>query len=173
MVDTLSPSERLQLVNQFRILGILDPSNATRYSTNADILAHGYTIEYADVFSEIRDEIDVLTCRYVERVLEMYRALIGSFNALEDKQGLTLDDVRFKGFDANTESKSIAYTEHLKQKGSWPETLTGDVSRQGQMPYVPMLVKWEPYRQQIALNYPDSWPMNLDKIREIIYADYQ
>ncbi len=173
MVDTLSLSERLQLVNQFRILGILDPANAQRYSTNVDILAHGYTIEYADIFSDVREEIDIGTCRYVVRVLEMYRALIGSFNALEDKQGLTLDDVRFKGFDVNTESKSVAYTEHLKQKGTWPEALTRDVGRQGQMPYIPMLGKWDPYRQQIALNYPDAWPMNPDRIREVIYADNQ
>ena len=124
-VKTLTPVERLQLINQFRILGKLYPEYAKDYAESRDIIAHGYTIEYEEVFSEVFEEMDIEECKYVYDVLNLHRNLIQSFDALTDKKGLTLDDVRFRGFDGNNESKRWAFAEHLQKQGKWKETLVG------------------------------------------------
>jgi len=170
-IDTLSLLERQQLVNQFRILEKLDPDNAKDYAARADIIAHGYTIQYDSVFTEVYEEMDVEEGRYVYEVLDLFRVLIRSYEQLVDKQGLTLDDVRFKGFDGNNESRRWAFAEHLKKEGRWEETLTGGLNSHSIMTmtlYPRMLERFAPIRQQILASHSGNWILTADQIREII-----
>src|ERR1700688_4654939 len=122
---TLTPVQRLQLINQFLILEKLYPEHAKDYAERRGIIAHGYTIQYEEVFSEVFEEMDVAECKYVFDVLNLYRTLIQSYDALADKKGLKAEDVRFRGFDGNNETKRWAFAEHLKKQGKWKETLAG------------------------------------------------
>lgn len=125
---TLTPVERLQLANQFKILEKLYPEDAEHYAASGEIVEHGYSIEYGDVFSNIFPEMSFGECEYVYDVLDMHRALIGSFNELKEKDGLTLEDVSFKGFDGNNESKCLALAVRLQKEGKWTETLVGELN---------------------------------------------
>ena len=83
--------------------------------------------------------------------LDLYHTLIQSYDALTDKQGLTPEDVRFRGFDGNNESKRWAFTEHLQKQGKWKETLTGGVNSHSMTTmslYPRMLAKFQPIRQE-------------------------
>jgi uncharacterized protein YfbU (UPF0304 family) len=73
----------------------------------------------------VYEEMDVEECKYVYDVLDLHRILIQSYEALTDKKGLTPDDVRFRGFDGNNETKRWAFAEHLQKQGKWKETLVG------------------------------------------------
>ena len=53
--ETLTAFERLQLINQLRILEKVDPNNAEDYAENRGIIAHGYAIQYEDVFNEVHE----------------------------------------------------------------------------------------------------------------------
>jgi uncharacterized protein YfbU (UPF0304 family) len=97
----LTPFERLSLMNQLLILKRLDPDNAKDYDDQITILHSGYTIRYGEVFQPVFEEMPIEECEYVYDVLDMHRILITSFESLTDKQGLTADDVRFRGFDGN------------------------------------------------------------------------
>ncbi len=169
-VKTLTPTERLLLINQFRMLEKLYPEGAKDWAESRDIIAHGYTIEYEDVFSEVFEEMDIEECKYVYDVLDLHRTLIQSFEALADKKGLTLDDVRFRGFDGNNESKRWAFTEHLKKQGKWQETLTGGLNSHSistMSRYPRMLEKYEPIKEQLIAG-TGHWQMTAEQIREVI-----
>ena len=64
------------------------------------------------MFRAVYEEMSIDECMYVYDVLDMYRVLIRSYEALADKDALTFGDVKIIGFDGNNE-------------GKWAETLAG------------------------------------------------
>jgi uncharacterized protein YfbU (UPF0304 family) len=169
-IKTLTLAERLQLVNQFRILEKLYPERAEEYAESRSIIEHGYTIQYEGVFNELHDEMDIGECQYVFDVLDMYRVLINSYEGLTDKDGLTPKDVRFRGFDGNNESKRLAFAEHLQKQGTWTETLKGNLnshSRTTMSLYPEMLAKFKPIHDQILASH-GNWQLTAEQIRDVI-----
>lgn len=172
-ITTLSTVERLKLANQLKILEKLDPDNAESYAEDRSIIEHGYSIQYDDVFSQIFEEMPEEECRYVYDVLDMYRELIQSFNALEDKEGMTLDDVTFQGFDGNNESKRHAFVEHLQEQRKWSETLTGGLNSHSMTTitkYPRMLAKYEPIKEDQRRKHKYN-ALTAAQIKEIISHD--
>ena len=47
-VKTLTPTERLLLINQFRLLESAYPENAKDYAESRDIIAHGGLMPYVE-----------------------------------------------------------------------------------------------------------------------------
>jgi uncharacterized protein len=131
--DTLTLVERKILANQFVLLEKLDPEQAEYYAESRDIIEHGYTIFYDEVLQSIYDEMPIAECRYVFDVLDMHMALRNSYDKLTDKGGVSEDDVRFRGFDGNNESKRYAFAEFLKKTGKWAETLVGGLNSHSMM----------------------------------------
>ena len=169
-IKTLTSEQRLQFINQFRILEKLYPEHAEEYAESRSIIAHGYTIQYEEVFREVFEEMDIDESKYVYDVLDLYRTLIESYATLTDKKGLTPEDVRFRGFDGNNESKRLAFAEHLREQGKWKETLTGGLNSHSMMTmslYPRMLAKFEPIRQQILASHA-GWQLTAEQIREVI-----
>jgi hypothetical protein len=118
--------------------------------------------------------MDIDECRYVFDVLNMHRVLINSFNSLADKEGLAIEDVQFKGFDGNNETKRYRFAEHLKKLGRWQETLGGYLNSHSQATrtrYPAMLARFQPIQEQIASS-PSSHTGNglltADQIKEVI-----
>jgi hypothetical protein len=161
-VTSLTPFERLSLMNQLSILKHLDPENAEHYNDHWEILHSGYTIRYGEIFQDVYEEMPLAECEYVYEVLNMHRTLINSFNGLEDKQGLTADDVRFRGFDGNNETKNWAFAEYLQKKGLWKETLVGGMNSHSMMTmdrYPQMLERYEPIKQKILDSHLGNWQL--------------
>ncbi|MGA3328212.1 MAG: YfbU family protein [Terriglobia bacterium] len=168
---SLTPVERLQLVNQFRILEKLYPEQAADYEEWRGIIARGYTIQYGDVFNEVWEEMEFADCEYVYEVLNLYRILIQSYDALTDKKGLKPEDVRFQGFDLNNESKHFSFAEHLRKQGKWTETLTGNLNSHSMTTmslYPRMLKKFEPIQKQLMASHASPWLLTAEQIKEII-----
>ena len=171
-LTTLSKVERYMIANQLRILEKLDPQNAEDYERDRDIIARGYAIEYEEVFSEIYNEMPVDEGRYVYDVLDLYRVLIRSYESLKDKEGLTIDDVKFQGFDGNNETKRYSFTKHLKEEGRWTETLTNVPLNSHSMStmslYPKMLERFEPIQQAILDSHSGNWILTADQIKKVI-----
>ncbi|MDZ4797684.1 MAG: YfbU family protein [Bryobacteraceae bacterium] len=171
---TLTPAERLQLVNQYRILEALYPDEAEHYAEHREIVAEGITIRYGELFGELSDEIDVIEGKYVCEVLDMYKMLLGSFLALEDKQGLTEKDVRFRGFDGHSESGRLALARHFEKLERWEDVLTGDIDSHTPSTiyqYPPMLERYQPMMERLASKDPFGWRFSASQIKEIIGRD--
>lgn len=170
-VTTLTPFERLSLMNQFSILKAVDPENEEHYEKQIEILHSGYTILYGEVFKPVYEEMELDECRYVFDVLDMFRILINSFEALNAKQGLTADDVAFEGFDGNNETKRWAFAEYLQESGRWKETLVGDLNSHSIMTmhrYPKMLERYEPIKQQIIDSHTGKWQLMAEQIKTVI-----
>ena len=107
----LSLKERLSLVLQLRTLQKLSEDYEKEdYQNMIAALLHGYTLHYGDLFNEFYEkESSIVECRYVLRILEMYRGIIYSFIELERKgalKSLKEEDVMFPGFDGNDDRES-------------------------------------------------------------------
>src|SRR5215210_402126 len=76
-------------MNQYRILSLLDQSNADHYDKLRDALENGYVASYQDdLFAGMLDGLSVEQSAFVVEVMSMYDALQRSYDALDDKQGI-------------------------------------------------------------------------------------
>jgi uncharacterized protein YfbU (UPF0304 family) len=170
-ITSLTPFERLSLMNQLAILKKLDPEGAEDYENQIQILHSGYSVLYGEVFQYVYEEMPLEECEYVFDVLDMHRNLINSFDALNDKQGLTPDDVRFRGFDGNNETKRWAFAEYLQKTGRWKETLVGGLNSHSMTTmyrYPEMLKRYEPIKQKILDSHSGNWQLTAEQIKVII-----
>jgi uncharacterized protein len=163
--------ERLALANQYTILEKLsgDEDDAKHYAQLRTIVQDGLTLEYEDLFSGIeKEELTEQQCNEVIDILDMYRHITDSYEALPDKEGLTPADVRFPGFDGNDalESRYAAYVElHLDQR-KWRELQDrkGNLNSHRQM--------LEKYRLMLAVHKRFKRRSGLSKaqIDQLLYA---
>lgn len=109
----LSKKERLMLINQYRILSILNPDGASSYNVRIKMLENGYSLHYDEMVSWIDDGMSREQCQEIIDILEMYRCLWHSYKKLRDKKGISKKDVRFPGFDAVEEEKELNYAEYV------------------------------------------------------------
>jgi hypothetical protein len=101
----LTNTERLMLVNQYRILAKLNDEDEETgyYSKKAEILERGYEWYYDELLSseplpkEVSDE--------TMDILDMFRQLDAYVDQLTEEQRATLDlnKLKFDGFDANND----------------------------------------------------------------------
>lgn len=172
--ETLTAVERKILANQLLLLEKLDPDQADDYAESREIIERGYTIFYDEVLQSIYDEMPIAECSYVFDVLEMHRALRHSYDKLTDKGGIAEDDIRFRGFDGNNETKRFAFAQYLQKTGKWVETLVGGLNSHSMMTmhrYPKMLEKYN--RITAKHKEKDSmasewWLLSADEIKEVI-----
>jgi hypothetical protein len=172
--QSLTPYERQQLINQYKILELLDPSQSEYYRECQRILIEGYSILYGDVF-ETWKEMSEDECRYVFDVLDLFRTLRFSYDELRDKQGLTEDYIRFGGFDGNNEGKNLSFLTFLKDQGKWQETLEGNrdfnshsIVTVGRYPE--MLKRWKEVQRQQELGFAS---LSAGQIRFIVSGEME
>ncbi len=106
MSNLITNSERLILINQYKILANIEKQNSDYYNdlifylTNGDINGYNNCIELS---SPICQE----TYKEVHNILNMFELLGDSHNKLtvEDKKDIDSDSIRFQGFDNNHDDK--------------------------------------------------------------------
>jgi uncharacterized protein YfbU (UPF0304 family) len=119
---TLSPFERLTLVNQYRILAAVSASDREHYTRLADNLEAGHTWLYRD-FPHLQEELSEATSEHVLDILQLYELLQASYRDLADKEGLTERDVAFEGFDGNNECEMLTFAQALIEDGRYVHVL--------------------------------------------------
>lgn len=101
---TLSSANRMILLNQERVLARvegIDDDERERHLRNAEILSSGYTGLYREVFAELRPEVSNRLCDEVYDILDMFRVLRFSYEALssEEKSQINEHAISYQGFD--------------------------------------------------------------------------
>lgn len=110
----ISDTERVILLNQYKILEKLDSDNKEEYQNLQEVLENGYELEYRYKFSYILDsKMSESDCEFVQNILYLYDMLNNSYEQLEDKTDIDLKDLKFKGFDGNNESQYMGYLKYL------------------------------------------------------------
>lgn len=109
----LSKKERLMLINQYRILSILNPDGAPNYNVRIKMLENGYSLHYDELFGWLDEGMSKEQCQEIIDILDMYQCLWNSYKKLRDKKGINKKDVRFPGFDAKEEERELNYAEFV------------------------------------------------------------
>jgi uncharacterized protein len=113
----LNKFERRLLMNQYRILSLLDQSNADHYNKLRDALENGYVASYQDdLFAGILDGLSMEQCAFVREVMNMFDALQRSYDALDDKQGIEEERTKFPGFDSDYELAHLGYARFVVER---------------------------------------------------------
>jgi len=113
----LNKFDRLLLMNQYRILSLLDQSNAEHYNKLRHALENGYVASYRDdLFARIRDGLSVEQCAFVLEVMNMYDALQHSYDVLDDKQGIEEERTKFPGFESDYELAQLGYARFVVER---------------------------------------------------------
>lgn len=105
----LSKKERLFLMNQYRILQKIDPENAESYANNYKAIEYGFTYDYDVLFEHMSEEMSQENCMEVIKILNMYRDITYSYCSIHKTRTVEDGIYKFKGFDANNESKQYSY----------------------------------------------------------------
>ena len=168
----LTKKERAEFIYLFKILKNQGDVEYD-YDNMIKALQYGFEFHYSDILDCVFDEeLSFKDCREVLDILEMYRGIIYSYINLkrEGKQGtLTEEDIRFPGFDGNSEGKQMFYTEYfIKDLGRYNEIeQLSHGYYNSHWPkldkYRAMLLKWEEYRV-----LPNRYMMDEQQIKELL-----
>ena len=146
-------AERLILANQYEILGKLNNDQANL--NLAENLRDGHEwiykgkISISPIFSEADSD-------FVVSILELYEIIQDSFDDLSDKGSLTLDRVKFPGFDGNNEGEYMRFFSALVENGNFAHIKANKNSHmQKKSTYENMLSKWVSLGKKRLLSLDD------------------
>jgi uncharacterized protein len=120
----LTDAERLILANQYEIMSLLHEDKS--YLQLSKQLRDGHAWLYRQSFQHLAPVLPDEDAKFVLRILSIYDQLFHSFQKLDDKSGLTEEDVRFPGFDGNDsyESRLLGFAEALAEDRRYPDILS-------------------------------------------------
>ena len=152
---SFTDTERVILANQYEILGKLSKSNEKTYLDLAENLRDGHEWIYDEKISVSpifdRDKSD-----FVVSILELYEVIQDSFDALSDKGSLTLDRVKFPGFDGNNEGDHMRFFSALVKNQQFAHVKANTNSHMQKIStYKAMLNKWESLGKGYKLSLDD------------------
>jgi uncharacterized protein YfbU (UPF0304 family) len=115
---SLTKIERLQLINQYRLLQAAhsdDEYVCNHYKRLEAIFECGYVELYGEAIGELRDELPIEISDEVFDILNLHRAMLWSLGqkpAPED-----VERVKFLGFDANNEGRHLGFAKFFTSDG--------------------------------------------------------
>ena len=108
----LTDTERLLLLNQYRILAIIDPEQADFHEEKATIVAGGFEFDYDELTTELYDPMPADDSTEVREIMEMFWHLERSYKERTGSAELPYG-VEFQGFDGNSEGRQFSYARFL------------------------------------------------------------
>ena len=168
--NSLTSVERLQLVNQYKILGKLEPENEDEYLTLRKILEGGITFCYDKVLEDISEELASEKSYFVVNVVNMFLVLQYSFEKLEESSCLKEVDVLFWGFDKEEEKEEWRFVECGRR--AWPHWRLVKIRTEGSRGpfterYSKMLARWD----VISKNYTEGYNLTEKDIKAVLGND--
>lgn len=166
---SLTAIERQILSNQFQILAKLHADEeyvSKDYLNKYEILSHGFTGEYDDIFEVHTEEIPYETCEETNEILNMYRRINNAIASLteEDKKQLDLQKIEFKGFDANNDPHYFYAKFMIENLEKWQEYKEKYLNSHSQIPLIN-------YRRMLKIQnqlLKDKHDLNKDDLGQII-----
>jgi uncharacterized protein YfbU (UPF0304 family) len=141
----LSKTERLQLVNQYRILQAVhadDDYLCKQYKRLEEIFERGYIDMYHEAFNDLWDELPSEVTEEVLNILDLHRAMLWSLG--QNANPKDVERVKFQGFDGNNESQQLGFAKFFAQDGEKYRELSIFNSHHPTLQrYKKMLTEWE------------------------------
>jgi hypothetical protein len=163
----LNIKERLQLSFQLRILEKLYPDEQEYYANHRKAIEDGYQLHYDWITEHLSEGLTTDECSFVLEVLDMYAALHFSVREFKDSD-LTIESVKFPGFDGNNETMYMAYTkyfiEDLDRFGEIQESTNGSYNSHMRLipKYKKMVEKWKEFK----IDY--TYKLSEENVKELL-----
>ncbi len=160
--------QRIMLINQYLILEKLYPDKASEYALHRIAFEDGFELNY-DWALEAADEVVTREqCQEVIDILQMHRVLLRHFNEGLISNSINEDQIKFRGFDGNTETEHFAYANYfINNLGRFQEQLDNlkcshSLNSHGPtlVRYLAMLNKWNAK--------PDKYNLQPNDIDDIV-----
>ncbi len=119
----LTPTERLILANQFRILSHLEEDDS--HSIKVSILENGYEVQYHKIFQGISDALPEESGREIHEILSMFRMIDNAKVRLTNEQKNQVARLSFVGFDHNNEATEYLFMMFLIEEANLYQELRG------------------------------------------------
>jgi uncharacterized protein YfbU (UPF0304 family) len=152
----LTQVERLALVNQYKVLQALhkdDDYLVKHYQALEEIFAHGYVELYGEAFGQLSDETPMKVSDEVISILEMHQAMLTSLGQIP--KPADLERVKFRGFDANSESEQFRFAKFFTEEGDKYRAIQIFNSHMPTLErYRRMLAEWEHFGRRLQLTKP-------------------
>jgi len=164
----LNKKERLQFSYTLKILEKLYPEEQSYYATHRKAIEEGYELHYEWLTEHLYEGLTEVQCREVLDILEMFRGIIFSFNALKNPKKITSNNISFPGFDGNNETLQMTYAKYFIQDlGRYKEVEElngGDFNSHSQKLdlYRAMLLKWN------SLKNNEKYQMNEETLLDLV-----
>lgn len=169
-----SPLARLMLLNQFKIMSLLDSANWDSYCYYMDILTEGIQKKYPHVMEMIsRDEVTMDVSGEVDLVLEIFNKVEKSMGQLSEEvqDGLSAGyHVHFNGFDSgsNVERHHFTYCNFLnRHKGIDIQKREGNIYNLSLHHYRQMILNHKPYEYMDLLSADEIRVVCIEKGHEM------
>lgn len=162
----MTSTQRLILANQYKLMGLLDPTNAQKYQRLEAIVKGGFGLELKELDKDFSD-ISETECRIVLDTLEMYHALQVSYNNLADKSSLNAHRLQFAGYCAVREKKYLNYLRFVTSESSkYQEFMRCAHGCDSQTPM------WDKYLKMLDVwrSCPHEYHLSMAEIQKIINA---
>lgn len=118
----LTPVERTILLNQYRILAILVPSESEHYGRLADTLVHQYERLYRDAIPVYTDDPhDVDACDHVDQILQMFRTIDAALRQIPSVDPDVRSRLTFDGYDRHDEWECGYVEFQVQDRARWSE----------------------------------------------------
>ena len=119
----LSDAERLILINQYRILAILDPKEKDYYEQGCEAMEEGYSQLYEEFLPHLEKPLLDEAYHLVWDILDVYRSIdLYKRSHPDDTEVATHRHATFVGFDGNNETEYLALTRFIiKDMGRYDE----------------------------------------------------
>ena len=162
----MTHAQRLILSNQYKLMTMMDPENAERYSRLQIIVERGYGLQMRELDSQF-GALKETTCRAIIDIMEMFHALQVSWANLKDNQNIDELRVTFLGFDAVRESEILNYVRFLvSSEKRYPHFTPGADNFNAQTPM------WDKYIRMLTIWHacPRQYHLSANEITQIINA---
>ncbi|EIJ69068.1 YfbU family protein [Pasteurella bettyae] len=162
----MTSTQRLILANQYKLMGLLDPTHATQYERLEMIVKGGFELELKELDNAFLNMTEA-ECRSVLDTLEMYHALQISYENLTEKTALSAHRLQFVGYDAIREKKYLNYLRFLTNiEGKYQAFMQCEHGCDSQTPMC------EKYHRMLHLwkQCPHQYHLSLVKIQNILNA---
>jgi uncharacterized protein YfbU (UPF0304 family) len=160
----MTQQERQVLINQYKILALLDKDNRSEHERNAQILEDGHAALYHDVFSNLADSSTEEVGEEVHQILTMFRVIDSSIKRLspEEQERFNVSALTFGGFDGN-EPGHHSFARFIMEKMElYSEHNYNDINSHSRasLPH---------YRGMLAAykNYGGKFPLTIEQLQEL------
>ena len=112
----LSKLDRVSLINQYKILAVLNKDEQSYYEELIEILENGYEIFYSLIDSWISDDMSEADGSFVIEILNLYRAIEDVKGSSGNAEIIAHPYSFFHGFDGNNEAEYLVFSRFLIEK---------------------------------------------------------